>query len=122
MDGDLGAKLQEVLSDPAQMEKLKAAAESIFGGPQPSGGTEAPTEKAPPVPERDARFLAAIGKAFAAGDAGENRSRSTALLMAMRPYMRPEKQEKLDRALQIARMANIAGAVMKEYGGGGHGV
>ena len=124
MDADLGAKLQEVLSDPARMEQLKAAADSIFGAaaahdaPAQPAGESAPT----PVPEGEARLLSAISRAFAASGAGESRSRSTALLLAMRPYMRPEKQEKLDKALQIARMANIAGAVMQEYGGGGHGV
>ena len=64
--------------------------------------------------------MSKLGRAFAGEGLGK--SRSTALLMAMRPYMKPEKQEKLDRAMQIARMANIAGLVMNQYGGGGHGV
>lgn len=118
MDGELGERLQAVLSDPEQMEKLAQMAKGLFA--QPSGGQEETGEKQGPGPAQpDARFLAAIGKAFAAGD--RQTSRSTALLLAMRPYMKPEKQEKLDRALQIARMANIAGVVMKEYGGG-HGL
>jgi hypothetical protein len=67
----------------------------------------------------DGQLLSSLGKLF--GQKKE-KSRSTALLMAMRPYMRPEKQEKLDRAMNIAQMVHIAGAVMEAYGGGNHGL
>ena len=120
MDGELGERLQQVLSDPAQMAQLTQMAQSLFGGASPSqSGEEKPrTERPADIPQPDARLLAALGKAFSGG--GE-KSRSTALLVAMRPYMKPEKQEKLDRAMQIARMVHIAGAVAKEYGDG-HGL
>ena len=117
MDGELGDKLQQILSDPGQMEKLSKMAQELFGG------GAAPAQETPAAPaagdtEPDARLLAALGKAFSGGG---DRGRSTALLAAMRPYMRPEKQEKLDKAMQIARMVHIAGAVVKEYGDG-HGL
>ncbi len=119
MDGDLSARLEAVLSDPAQMEKLSQMARSIFAQEPgtPEKRDDPPERQEPEQAQTDAKLLSVIGKAFAKG--GET-SRSTALLLAMRPYMRPEKQEKLDRAMKIARMANIAGAVMREYGG--HGV
>ena len=120
MDGELASRLEAVLSDPEQMAKLTEAAKGLFAQ-MPAAGQEPRDETPPPAApaQPDAKFLAAIGKAFAgSGD----KSRSTALLLAMRPYMKPEKQEKLDRALQIARMAHIAGAVMKEYGGDSHGL
>ena len=121
MDGDLGTALNAILSDPTQMEKLSTMAKDLFG----QGGETHQVEEAneaPAVPAAapavDTRFMSALGKAFSGGG---TKSRSTALLVAMRPYMKPEKQEKLDRAMQIARMVNIAGAVMREYGGD-HGV
>ena len=126
MDGELGAALENILSDPAQLEKLSHMARELFGqGSAPDGGgQEAAGGSAPAdvpgtgTPEPDARFIAALGKAFS-GNVGK--SRSTALLMAMRPYMKPEKQEKLDRAVQVARMVNVARVVMGQYGGDGHG-
>ncbi len=122
MDGELGARLEAILSDPGQMEKLTEMAKSLFSQqPEQAPSSEAPPSDGAgkdPLPAGDARFISALGKAFSGG--GE-KSRSTALLLAMRPYMRPEKQEKLDRAMRIARMANIAGAVMRQYGDG-HGV
>ncbi len=126
MDGDLGAALESVLSDPAQMEKLTKMAQELFGqagekaGEQSAASGDAPasTEKSD-ASGMDTKLLSALGKVFS----GKTQpSRSTALLMAMRPYMKPEKQEKLDRAMKIARMAGIAGVVMREYGGGEHGV
>ncbi len=123
MDGELGAALEKVLADPAQMEKLSQMARELFGQPGESGPEAAPASAAGPgreeSPAMDTKLLSALGKAFSGR---REPSRSTALLTAMRPYMRPEKQEKLDRAMQIARMASIAGTVMKEYGGDGHGL
>ena len=122
MDGDLGARLESILSDPEQMEKLTQMAQGLFGQAAPAPEMSSPEGAAelspPPIPGADTRFISALGKAFSGGG---GKSRSTALLVAMRPYMKPEKQEKLDRAMQIARMVNIAGVVMREYGGG-HGV
>ena len=120
MDGDIGQLLQSVLSDPQQMEKLTAMAQSLMGGesavtpPTPASGP--PSVSAPPP---EAKLLSAVTGML--GQKGEQ-SRSAALLSAMRPYMRPEKQEKLDRAMQIARMVRVAGAVMREWGGDRSGV
>ena len=123
MDGDIGQMLQSVLSDPEQMQKITAMAQNLMGGetkteaPPVSEPITAPVSAAAPFSE--AKLLSAISGMM--GQKGEQ-SRSAALLNAMRPYMRPEKQEKLDRAMQIARMVRIAGTVMREWGGGRDGV
>ena len=121
MDGDLGAMLESVLADPQQMEKIAQMAKGLMGGEPPSPPEE--TKSAEPSrersPEINGELFSALGKMFSGR---EEKTRSTALLMAMRPYMRPEKQEKLDRAMKIARMVHVAGAVMNEYGGGFHGI
>ncbi|MCD8116100.1 MAG: hypothetical protein LUE21_03110, partial [Oscillospiraceae bacterium] len=116
MDSDLGDKISAILSDPEQMEKITQMAKGLMGQ------TDArPAEEAAPAADTatgglaalggDTKLLSALGSAFSGGQ--EKNNRSTALLMAMRPYMRPEKQEKLDRAMKIARMVHIAGAVMQ---------
>ncbi len=124
MDGDLGAKLESVLSDPDQMQKLTQMAMSMMGQTTPAVGATEETQtaeaEAAAVPIGDTKLLSALGKAFSGGKG--KTTRSTALLTAMRPYMRPEKQEKLDRAMKIARMVNIAGMVLREYGGSGDGI
>lgn len=118
MNGDLSAMLESVLSDPAQMEKIASMARELMGeGQNPGDGDRKPQPdkaKLHEPPGMDTGLLSALGGMFAGK---QPQSRSTALLMAMRPYMRPEKQEKLDRAMKIARIVHIAGAVMKQYGG-----
>ncbi len=122
MDGDLAARLEAVLSDPGQMEKLAKMAGELLGGKDAaarSGEGRPDAVPAPPVsPALDQKVLSALSRNFGGGE----KNRSTALLLAMRPYMKPEKQEKLDRAMQIARMARIAGTVMEQLGGSGHGL
>ena len=119
MDDDLAARLEAVLSDPGQMEKIGQMAKGQMAPPDQESGKKTPERTAPDLDAGpDGRFLAGLGKAFTGG----GRSRSAELLMAMKPYMRPEKQEKLDRAVRIARMVHIAGAVVRQYGGDGHGL
>ncbi|MCD7844653.1 MAG: hypothetical protein LUG57_02125 [Oscillospiraceae bacterium] len=123
MDSELSDKITAVLSDPEQMGKIAQMAKSLMGGGEPSADDESAsqakeTELSPLG--GDARLLSTLGRVFSGGK--EKNSKSSALLMAMRPYMRPEKQEKLDRAMKIAQMVHIAGAVMQEYGGGGDGI
>lgn len=118
MNGDMGAMLESILSDPKQMSQIAEMARSLMG----EGASRAESERQglPPEsehgkqPEMAQSMISSLGKLF-----GERQgeSRSTALLMAMRPYMRPEKREKLDKAMKITRIVHIAGAVMKEYGG-----
>lgn len=125
MDGDIGAMLQSVLSDPEQMAKLTSAAQSLLGGEgaaapavPPKPPEEHPSASQPEGLEKN--LLSALARSLAAPR--ENKSRSAALLQAMRPYMRAEKQEKLDRAMQVTRMVHIAGTVMRELGGGKNGL
>ena len=117
MDSDIGELLQSVLQDPEQMSRIAAAAQSLMGGESAAGS--APAQTPVSAQPSEAKLLSALSGML--GQKG-GQSRSSALLSAMRPYMRPEKQEKLDRAMQIARMVRVAGTVMREWGGNRDGV
>ena len=121
MNGDIGAMLESVLSDPEQMKKITEMARGLMGDSRDPGeqGGETRPPKDPANPGVDPGMLSMLGGMFGGK---QPQTRSTALLMAMRPYMRPEKQEKLDRAMKIARIVHIASAVMKEYWGGPSGI
>ncbi len=120
MDGDLNEVLRSVLSDPEKMGQIASMAQSLMGNGEAPPQIEAPP---PPRPEPssekplidNSRLLSALTGAL--GQKG-SQTRSAALLTAMRPYMKQEKQEKLDRAMQIARMVRVAGTVMRQLGGG----
>ena len=112
--------LESVLSDPVQMEKIAHMAQSLMGSGIPfgEGDRESKSTSEQGVQshrkESGENIFSLLGKTFGGS---HSKSRSTQLLLAMRPYMRPEKQEKLDRAIKIAEIVHVAGFVMKEYGG-----
>ena len=41
----------------------------------------------------------------------------TALLHALKPFLRPERQEKVERALQLARLFHLGKKFLSEWGG-----
>ena len=44
--------------------------------------------------------------------------RQEALLLALKPFLRRERQEKIDRALHAARLASLASLALKNRGRG----
>ena len=120
MDG-LEEKLGAFLSDPAAMEQVMGMARALGLGPPPESGGSA---SAPPPPAPDAApddpMLRTLLSAVAL--AGADSGRENELFRALRPFVRPEKREKLDRAARVARLAHIAGAALRglenQSGGG----
>ena len=105
-------RLNSLLSDPSQMEKIANIAKSIMGG------------EAPPAPEQDTGFdpamLAKIGSIMSRGSGKSSKDKR--LLEAMRPYLSEKRRSKMDKALKIAELAGIAEIAMSEFGGGGEDV
>ena len=48
---------------------------------------------------------------------GQQDSNARALLYALRPYLKPERQEKVERALQLARLFHLGKKFLSEWGG-----
>lgn len=121
---ELERALRAVLDDPAQLQELRALAGSLGLG-QPDAA--APQEAAPPVaepppppaqppvqetvslPEPAAAMLRQAGKAD---------KKQEALLLALKPFLRKNRQSKIDRALQAARLASLASLALKNRGRG----
>ena len=110
---DWEEKINALLSDPAQMESISRLAGQLMGG----GDSETAAEPAAPgVPALDSAMFSRLGQLLSAGGGDSDK---TALLKAMSAYVSPARREKMEKAIQFARMAKIAGAALKEYGGGG---
>lgn len=62
-----------------------------------------------PLPEPAAAMLRQAGKMD---------RRQEALLLALKPFLRKERQEKIDRALHAARLASLASLALKNRGRG----
>ena len=121
---ELERALRAVLDDPAQLQQLRELAGSMgFSVPQtqPEG---APAPKSPepaPAPEpgpAQAVFQQQLPEPAAAmlRQAEKTDKKQEALLLALKPFLRKERQEKIDRALHAARLASLASLALKNRG------
>ena len=95
------------------MAQILSIAQSFGGG---SASSEAPPSTgAPSFSLPDEGFLTGIMQLMQ--QARQADGRQEALLLALRPYLAPERQARLDRAMEIARISHLAGAALRNYGG-----
>lgn len=124
MDEGLEAKIGAILSDPQQMEKISNLAMQLMGSGSAESGNNLGEKQEEQVSSAMGREADTGLGAMLSGlmrDGGKQ-SKSETLLMAMRPYLRPGRQEKLEKALRISRALRLAGTVMQGFGGGGFGL
>jgi len=109
---ELDDALSALLGSPENMQKIAALA-STLSGARPSGEQASAQGGAPPPAESDIPGvdIAQMMKLFSAAID----DKSAALLKALKPFLSPERAEKVDRAMNAARLARIAqAALMKE--------
>lgn len=118
-------KLNSILGNQEAMGQIMALARSLSGeGGEPSPAPEepgesgsAPAESSAPPPDLSALMgqldpqLLQTGMELLRQVQGTE-DRNAALLNALRPFVREDRQARLDRALRIARMGKLIRAVM----------
>ncbi len=115
-------KLGAILNDPQAMSKIMAIAQSLDGGKEgsqeaPAPESEpAPAAEAPAGPDLDPRLMAAGMQALAAWQ-GPDDSR-TALLQSLRPFLKPERHAKLDKAVRVTKLSRVIRAALDTFKGG----
>ena len=125
-------RINSVLNDPEQMDKIANLAKSLMGGeaqkadPGDGGmmgklgelakGLTGGGSSGRDGPAIDPAMLGKIGRLMKAGNAQNSNER--ALLEAMKPYLTEKRRQKMDRALQLAKLARIARIAMGEMGEG----
>lgn len=107
---DLEATLQSLLSDPETMGQIQALAGQLgLGG---SGPAQEEPQAAPdpdPSPALDPESLGQMGRLLEVFQASRRADpQADALIAALRPYLRPERQRKLDQAVQLAGLSRAA--------------
>ena len=107
-------KLNQILSDPDSMAKIMSLAQSLGGEQNAPPPPPAPPRPQPPPPPDDA-FVKGILRLMQ--QAQHMDKRQEALLCALKPYLAPERQAKIDEALRIAKLSQLAGLAFKNYGG-----
>jgi hypothetical protein len=125
--GEFEDKLSKILSSPEDMEKIAGLARSLSGGSDAHEAAAQP--EAPTGGARDDNPLSGLlggldpmtlniamrlMREYSSGG-----SDKTALIDALRPYLREDKRAKIDRAAEIAKLARIARVAFAEFSGGG---
>ena len=99
-------KLNSILSDPAAMSQIMQLAQSLGS----SGDTPPESETPPPSGGMDLGKLLPLIQ-----EMGED-SNARALLFALRPYLKQERQDKVERAVQLARLFHLGKEFLSGWG------
>ena len=104
---DLSEKLSALLSDPEGMEKIKSMAEGLLGSSTPKE----------PNPFEDMGEIDVGAIARVMGMMKQNRMDDSRikLLIALKPNLSPERQGRVDSAVKILKLIEIA-PLLKESG------
>ena len=121
-------KLNTLLSDPGAMAQVMQMAQSLSqqmgapeGAPPPSDGAPMPPKPAPAAPPQNgasgdlASLLGGVDPSMIqkllpvlsqmnCPESGE----TAAFLRALRPFLKPERRDKVERAAQLARLIHLA--------------
>ena len=100
-----------ILQDPEQMQSLLAFARSL--GISPPEAPPKQTAPPPPPPKESAPVSSSDALGELLQKAGQLDKRQENLLNALKPLLKPERREKIDRAMQAARLSRLAGAALR---------
>ena len=124
---EFDAKLNSILSNPDAMAQIMQLAQSI-------GGTDASPAQQPQQAQqtspagRSGDLLSSLAGGLDSKLllrlmpliqelGGQRDSNAKQLLYALRPYLKPERQEKVERALQLARLFHLGKKFLSEWEG-----
>lgn len=116
-------RLNSILNDPQQMDKISNLAKSLMGGD--GGSTEAEKSGDDGLGSMLSSFMGGdggidpavigrLGSLISAGSAQNNERQ--ALFNAMMPYLSQKRRAKMERAIKLAGLARIARLAMGEMG------
>ncbi len=118
-------KLNKILSSPADMEKIMGIAKSLSGslGSQSSAGGVAEGAAAPDLSaitsslkDIDPKIIRLVTRLADEYTSGKNDK--TALLNAIKPYLKEDRRAKVDKAAEYAKIAKLAKLALAEFTGG----
>lgn len=117
---DLQEMLRDITANPQAMQQLMSLAQSLGGGglqpPQNPGGHPAPQSSAPaPQPQQNPMQLMQNLMQLS-NQASSLDQRQLALIRAIKPFLTPDRAEKLDRAIQVANISRMASSSFRQMG------
>lgn len=126
-------KLNHLLSNPGAMAQIMQLAQSLSGsqGPSMTSNHRAESKHTESIPPYTPVSQPSDPISSLLGDpsllvklmpliqefGGQKDSNARALLCALQPYLKPERQDKIERALQLARLFRIGKKFLAEWEG-----
>ena len=114
---ELEEKLNALLSDPNSMAQVMQMAQQLSGamGEQKAAP---PPPAPPPGPDLGGLDPKLLGKLLPlAGELGTENSAALQLLQALRPFLKEEKQGKIERAARLARLIHVGKKLLADWEG-----
>ena len=115
---DMDSRLNALLSDPEAMGRIRALAQQLSGESAASSPPPSPEPPPPSQQEDDGfdpmlllKFLPLLQELRQ-----DNSSQSMQFLSAMRPFLKPERQPKVERAVKLAHLICVGKKFLTEGG------
>ena len=124
---ELDEKLNALLSDPNSMAQVMQLAQQLsgtFGGasqPASASPPPPPPPQQPPQPSFDTSRLGGLDPKLIGRflpliqEYTQSNSNTTQLLYALRPFLKAEKQDKIERAAKLARLIHLGKKFLSEW-------
>ena len=124
---ELDEKLNALQSDPNSMAQVMQLAQQLsgtFGGasqPAAASPPPPPPPQQPPQPSFDTSFLGGLDPKLIGRflpliqEYTQSNSNTTQLLYALRPFLKAEKQDKIERAAKLARLIHLGKKFLSEW-------
>ena len=118
-------KINKILSSPEELEKIMGMAKSLSGSfgeqsgeaEQKAGGTPDISSLGSMFGNLDPKMIGVISRLF-----GEYTSKGSddkaGLITALKPYLKEDRREKIDKAAEMAKLARLARLAFTEFSGG----
>lgn len=115
---DMDSRLNALLSDPEAMGRIMALAQQLSG--ESAASSPPPSPEPPPSSQQEEdgfdpmlllKFLPLLQELRQ-----DNSSQSMQFLSAMRPFLKPERQPKVERAVKLAHLICVGKKFLTEGG------
>ena len=114
---DMDSKLNALLNDPDAMSRIMALAQQLSGGSAPPPPPPEPDPQPQEEPTGDfdpmmlLKFLPLLQELRQ-----DNSSETMQFLSSLRPYLKPERQPKVERAVKLAHLICVGKKFLTEGG------
>ncbi len=116
---DMESKLNATLNDPAAMSRILQMAQQLSGSTaQPGAPPPPPKNDSPPPPPQGGGFDPALLVRFLplVQELQQSNTQTMQLLYALRPFLKEEKQPKVERAAKLAHLICVGKRFLTEGG------